>query len=200
LIEGYRADGLQQRLDDLEARKVALEQELAADPPPPVRLHPNLAQVYPAKVERLHEAFTDPGLRDEALGILRGLIERVVVHPGEDGPQIELVGEIVRMVELGLNAKQAALPGEAACSVKVVAGARNTYYLLLFATRLLGSNCAGREGSNPVSLRQLLTIVTVSPADLSLRSVGTFRLVGSARCIDFVAFFAPKMRFRRRNL
>jgi hypothetical protein len=140
LIEGYRADGLQQRLDDLEARKVALEQELAADPPPPVRLHPNLAQVYPAKVERLHEAFTDPGLRDEALGILRGLIERVVVHPGEDGPQIELVGEIVRMVELGLNAKQAALPGEAACSVKVVAGARNTYYLLLFATRLLGSN------------------------------------------------------------
>jgi site-specific DNA recombinase len=44
LIEGYRADGLQQRLDDLEARRAALEQELAADPPSPVRLHPNLAQ------------------------------------------------------------------------------------------------------------------------------------------------------------
>jgi site-specific DNA recombinase len=66
---------------------------------------------------------TDPALRDEALGILRGLIERVVVHPGDDGPQIELVGEIVRMVELGLNDKKAALPKEAACSVKVVAGA-----------------------------------------------------------------------------
>jgi hypothetical protein len=75
------------------------------------------------KAEPLHEAFTDPGLRDDALDILRGLIERVVVHPGDAGPQIELVGEIVRMVELGLNAKQAALPGEAACSVKVVAGA-----------------------------------------------------------------------------
>ena len=129
LIEGYRAPGLQQRLDDLEARKAALEQELAADPPPPVRLHPNLAQVYRAKVERLHEALADPGLRDEALGILRGLIERAVVRPAgdssaTDGLQVEIVGEIVKMIELGLDAKQAALPTEAACSVKVVAGAR----------------------------------------------------------------------------
>jgi hypothetical protein len=38
-----------------------------------MRLHPNLAQVYRAKVERLHEALADPGLRDEALGILHGL-------------------------------------------------------------------------------------------------------------------------------
>lgn len=88
LAEGYRAPGLQQRLDDLESRKASLEQELTADPPPPVRRHPNLAQVYRGKVERLHEALADPGLRDEALGILRGLIERVAVHPAEDGRQI----------------------------------------------------------------------------------------------------------------
>jgi site-specific DNA recombinase len=76
-----------------------------------------------AKVERLHEALADPALRDEALGILRGLIEKVVLHRTQDGLQVEIVGEIVRMVELGLDAKQAALPKEAACSVKVVAGA-----------------------------------------------------------------------------
>jgi hypothetical protein len=46
----------------------------------------------------------------------------VVVHPGDDGPRIELAGEIVKMVELGLDAKQAALSEEAACSVKVVGG------------------------------------------------------------------------------
>jgi len=122
LIEGYRTAGLQQRLQELEARKAALEQELAADPPPPVRLHPNLAQVYRAKVERLHEALADPGLRDEALGILRGLIERVVLHPAEDGLQVEIVGEIVRMVELGLDAKQAALGEEAACRSRWLRG------------------------------------------------------------------------------
>ena len=109
-------------LEDLEARKTVLEEELVANPPPPIRLHPNLAQVYRAKVERLHEALADPGLRDEALGILRGLIERVVIHSAEDGLLGEIVGEIVKMVELGLDAKQAALPKEAACSVKVVAG------------------------------------------------------------------------------
>ena len=87
LIEGYRAPGLQQKLEELEARKAALEQELTADPPPPVRLHPNLAQVYRGKVGRLHEALADAGLRDEALGILRGLLERVAIHPGEDGLQ-----------------------------------------------------------------------------------------------------------------
>ena len=90
-----------------------------------MRLHPNLAQVYRGKVERLHEALADPALRDEALGILRGLIDKVVLHRTEDGLQVEIVGEIVRMVELGLNAKQAALLKEAACSVKVVAGACN---------------------------------------------------------------------------
>ena len=36
---------------------------------------------------------------------------------------MEIVGEIVKMVELGLDAKQAALPQQAACSGKVVAGA-----------------------------------------------------------------------------
>ena len=81
LAEGYRVPGLQQRLDELEARRSALEQELAAPAPSPVRLHPNLAQVYRRKVERLHEALADPALRDEALGLLRGLIERVVLHP-----------------------------------------------------------------------------------------------------------------------
>jgi hypothetical protein len=35
------------------------------------------------------------------------------------------VGEIVKMIELGLDAKQAALLKEVACSVKVVAGACN---------------------------------------------------------------------------
>jgi hypothetical protein len=70
------------------------------------------------------------------LGILRGLIERLVLHRTEEGLQVEIVGEIVRMVELGLDAKQAALPKEAACSVKVVAGACNHLCALFVAPGL----------------------------------------------------------------
>lgn len=45
IADGLRAPGLQQRLDELEARKVELEREITTEPASPVRLHPNLGQV-----------------------------------------------------------------------------------------------------------------------------------------------------------
>jgi hypothetical protein len=43
--------------------------------------------------------------------VVRGLLEQVIVHPGANGLDVEIVGEIARMVELGVegrNPKQAA--------------------------------------------------------------------------------------------
>ena len=82
---------------------------------------PNRPQVYRAKVERLHEALGAPALRDGALGLLRVLIERVVVHPGADGPQVELVGRDCA------DGRAASGRGGLFCSVKVVAGPATTY-------------------------------------------------------------------------
>lgn len=95
---GLRAAGLQQRLDELESRKSELEARLATPASPPVRLHPNLAQLYRDKVAELHVALSDPELRAEALELIRGLIERVELHPDEGGYRIELVGEITNMM------------------------------------------------------------------------------------------------------
>ena len=127
IADGIRAPGLQQRLDDLEARRKQLEQDLAAGSTTPVRLHPNLAQVYRCQVERLQAALNEPDIRDEALQILRGLVERVSISPVDNGLEIEIVGEIAKMVELGIGnqAKRATLNEEVARSVKVVAGTRN---------------------------------------------------------------------------
>ena len=124
IADGLRAPGLQQRLDDLEARRKQLEQELAAPPTTPVRLHPNLATVYRQQVERLQEALNQPDIRDEAIQVLRSLVERVSISPAKNGLEIEIVGEIAKMVELGIEnqAKRATLDEEAARSVKVVAG------------------------------------------------------------------------------
>jgi site-specific DNA recombinase len=112
----------------MEAEKDRLAAALDRPAASPVRLHPNLAEVYRAKVAELHRALQDPSIRDEALHILRGLVERIVITPAEDGPgeTIELVGAIVGMVALGN--KKAALDARTACSVKVVAGARNYLY------------------------------------------------------------------------
>jgi hypothetical protein len=69
----------------------------------PVRLHPNLAEVYRGKVERLQGALNDSGIRDEALQILQALIERVSITPTDTGLDVEIVGEIAKMVELGIG-------------------------------------------------------------------------------------------------
>jgi len=128
IADGLRAPGLQQRLDDLEGRRIEIEKSLAA-PTTPVRLHPNLAEIYRRQVEQLQNSLSQPEIRDEAVQILRGLIERVSIKPAKDGMEIEIVGEIAKMVELGTepNKKQAHLGERAACSVKVVAGARNRF-------------------------------------------------------------------------
>jgi hypothetical protein len=85
ISESLRAADLQQRLDELEARKAELEAKLVAPAPTPVRLHTNLAQLYREKIAELHTALADPSLHTEALGLIRGLIERVEVHPAEGG-------------------------------------------------------------------------------------------------------------------
>src|SRR5213080_709746 len=86
-------------------RKAQLEAQLERRAPSPVRLHPNLAQLYREKIADLHLALADPELRAEALELIRGLIERVELHPAEDGFRIELVGEIASMVTLSAGAE-----------------------------------------------------------------------------------------------
>ncbi len=120
ITEGLRSPGLQAKLDELEEHKAALEGELAASPPPAPRFHPNLGELYRRKVERLHEALRDPMIRSEALDILRGLIEAVVMHPTDDGFEVELLGDIASMLELPDGSSSFS---DHACSIKVVAGA-----------------------------------------------------------------------------
>jgi hypothetical protein len=127
--EGFRAPGLQTKIDELERRRAELEAAIASAPLPAPRLHPNLAELYRKKVESLHEALADSATHTEALKILRGLIERATVAPAEDGGfTIELVGEIAGTVALGAEPRstRAAPFGTAMLSsAKVVAGACN---------------------------------------------------------------------------
>lgn len=128
-----RASGLQQRLDELEVRRIELEQGIAAEPTSPLRLHPNLAEIYRRQVEQLQHALNNPAIRDEAAQILRGLIERVSISPAENGLEIEIVGEIAKMIELGIGnkRKQPILDETMRRSVKVVAGTCNHRELTL---------------------------------------------------------------------
>ena len=131
IADGLRSEGLQKKLDDLEGRKRELEEEVANPPPRAPRFHPNLAQLYRSKVEHLHQAIGDPAIHDEALTILRGLIEGVVIHPTEYGFEIELIGDIAKMIELP-GKPGSSVPESFRSSVKVVAGTRNQRCLHVF--------------------------------------------------------------------
>lgn len=99
IADGLRAPDLQRRLNELP-RKKELQVRLDAPASSPVRLHPNLADLYRKKVTQLNAALEDPDLPAEALELIRGLIERVEFYRAEDGFQIELIGEIANMVKL----------------------------------------------------------------------------------------------------
>ncbi len=131
IAEGFRAPGLQSKLDALESRRAALlkqrETPVAAIP----RFHPNLSAIYRSRVAHLQDALrSDPDGR-EALEAVRGLIERVNITPSVTGRghEIELIGEIAGMMQLASGPeRRKAGTGVPACdelsvrSMKVVAG------------------------------------------------------------------------------
>ena len=100
-----------------------IEQELATEPPPPVRLHPNLAEVYRKQIENLTEALNAEETRQEAGEIIRGLIDEIRLVPDGDELRIHLKGELAEMLALSTNQK----PGSRGPGLKttLVAGARN---------------------------------------------------------------------------
>ncbi|MGA7371998.1 MAG: hypothetical protein WBW37_05160, partial [Methyloceanibacter sp.] len=79
------------------------------------------------------------------LQILRGLIDRVSISPAENGLEVEIVGEIAKMVELGTGnkAKRATLDEAMTRSVKVVAGTCN--HLDLQLAKLLSAQLTSRQ-------------------------------------------------------
>src|SRR5262249_5135009 len=92
----------------------------AAKPELPVRLHPNLAEIYRRKVENLRGALGREDAREEAVAILRGLIDQIRLEPVDGQLGIYLVGNLAAI--LGLCTKKHPGSLEAGVQVTVVAG------------------------------------------------------------------------------
>jgi len=127
------------KMDALEAQKAGLEAKLAALPAVrPVILHPGIADVYAAKVSDLANALNDAESRPEAVEILRGLIEKIVLRPDADaanGHVVELFGELGSILSfcengMGQNAKTQAV-GMGLRQLTVVAGAGSQHCFTL---------------------------------------------------------------------
>jgi hypothetical protein len=147
---GAWSETLRRRLRELETHKAALHQqrESMGKPAPAIRLHPNAADIYRAKVADLEASLNAPEIRAEASDALRALIERVVLTPDADAPdglRAELYGDLAEIMHLGetgpagsqrqadsnLHKKSPTRTGVPGGQLSVVAGARNHLDLLL---------------------------------------------------------------------
>jgi site-specific DNA recombinase len=120
---------VQAKLAALEARQGEVDKELGGLSAEPVRIHPNLADLYRRKVEALQGLLESDATRTEAVEIIRSLVEQVIFRPTpEAGLEVELVGDIAGMVHLAQNSNEnspmsGAVHDAFTGSVKVVAGA-----------------------------------------------------------------------------
>jgi site-specific DNA recombinase len=102
--DGHGSPSMVEELRSLEARKNAVEAEIAVAGAPeaiPV-LHPNLPCRYRRKVEALETALTDPGTTTVAAEALRELVDAVLVYPGAKRGEVtmELRGDLAAFLHL----------------------------------------------------------------------------------------------------
>ena len=124
IADGADALPLNAKIKELEARQSQLQDRLdrATDPEP--LIHPNLAEMYRAKVADLSSLLVDPQHKAEAFDIIRGLIDEVRLVPDDGELRIDLRGELAGILSLCDSTKKPASSyEERAEQIKMVAGA-----------------------------------------------------------------------------
>ena len=97
--------------------------------PTPLRIHPNLAKVYKQKVTKLIDCLNKEDIKAEATEIVRDLVDKIVLHPDENGSGLKAVlyGDLAQVLAFCENAelkKDKPAVESAGCQLSVVAGAR----------------------------------------------------------------------------
>ncbi len=99
--DGMYQPTMKARMDDLERQKAEITARMAEAPVDVPDIHPNIAEIYKAKVVHLTEALTDPELRSEAADAIRSLVGEVVLTPGakRGAMQAVLRGELMGILD-----------------------------------------------------------------------------------------------------
>ena len=99
--DGMYQPAMKARMDDLERQKTEIVARMAEAPANVPDIHPNIAEIYKAKVIRLTEALADPELHSEAADAIRSLVGEVVLTPGEKRGEMQAVlrGELMGILD-----------------------------------------------------------------------------------------------------
>ncbi len=124
ISEGLPALTLKDELLALETKKATLEQELANWRGEPVRLHPNMAEVYRRQVEELAALLQTEDDKQEAFEAIRSLVDQIILSPEEGKLRVDLHGVIAAILRLAQAGKNPARHlADSAEQLVMVAGA-----------------------------------------------------------------------------
>lgn len=112
-----------------------------------------MAKAYRDQVAQLCEALNEQSRRAEAVELIRSLVDKIVLTPikidGKKTLKIDLHGHLAGILSLSANTKKPLTESDFFVeSIKMVAGARNTLYLLFSARGL--RTCASAFGVRPI--------------------------------------------------
>ena len=129
---GRSGTALLDKLEALELEKAEMESTQSLPEPEPVRLHPNIAEHYVAKVSDLRNYLNEEDARMEAAQILRSLVDEIRLHPIDGKLQIELIGDLASLLGFaetkGAGNKKPGSSGDPGRTKWLVAGARCHLY------------------------------------------------------------------------
>ena len=142
IINGDGAmDTVRQKLSQLERSKTNIQNLMDQDTTlTNIEPHPNMGQLYQRRVEQLTHLLNEESNQQEAVTIIRSLIDRIEITPGEKrgDPQVQLVGGLAAILELAASRQQKTTIqlDSGFGRVLMVAGARNRHYLQLDFARV----------------------------------------------------------------
>ena len=118
---------VREELHALEIQREELQREMAAGQTDhQVLYHPGVTDLYRKKVGELRTLLTSAGSRTQAMELIRSLIQRIEVFPGQKrgNPDVILVGGLAQILAFGQTRTSTATSLEDDGRVLVVAGAR----------------------------------------------------------------------------
>jgi site-specific DNA recombinase len=110
--DGMYQPAMKTRMDELTQQKAEIQARFADAPADVPDVHPNIAELYRAKVTRLAETLAAPESNGEAREDIRSLVGEVVLTPGEKWGQIHAIlrGELMAILDLAEGRRRSPRP------------------------------------------------------------------------------------------
>src|ERR1700694_177110 len=110
--DGMYQPAMKARMGELEQQKAEIEARLAEAPADLPDVHPNIAELYRAKVIRLAETLAEPESNGEAREDIRSLVGEVVITPGDKRGESHAIlrGELMAILDLAAGRPRPSKP------------------------------------------------------------------------------------------